>query len=136
MPRSEDDASLTKDYTNSPLHRYKAGAFHSFLVDCRLCSSIQQVAGSKNYQHITEPCETLHLSNLAEPVTEEVVRELFSRHGTVVNFKFFAKDKRMALIQMATLDEAMDSLIHLHNHELMGQNIRVSFSKQPITNMD
>ena len=34
---------------------------------------------------------------------------------------------------LCSLDESISALIHLHNFELMGQNIRVSFSKQPIT---
>lgn len=40
-----DGAKLTKDYTNSPLHRYKK-------------------KGSKNYQNIYPPSATLHLSNI------------------------------------------------------------------------
>ena len=40
-----DGARLTKDYTNSPLHRYKK-------------------KGSKNYQNIYPPSATLHLSNI------------------------------------------------------------------------
>ena len=46
MPREgQPDAGLTKDYTNSPLHRFKK-------------------PGSKNYQNIYPPSATLHLSNI------------------------------------------------------------------------
>lgn len=41
----QPDAGLTKDYTNSPLHRFKK-------------------PGSKNYQNIYPPSSTLHLSNI------------------------------------------------------------------------
>lgn len=43
------------------------------------------------------------------------------------------KDRKMALIQMATVEEAIESLIEFHNHDL-GENhhLRVSFSKSTI----
>lgn len=41
----QPDAGLTKDYTNSTLHRFKK-------------------PGSKNYQNIYPPSATLHLSNI------------------------------------------------------------------------
>ena len=46
MPKDgQPDAGLTKDYVNSPLHRFKK-------------------PGSKNYQNIYPPSSTLHLSNI------------------------------------------------------------------------
>lgn len=46
---------------------------------------------------------------------------------------FGRKDRKMALIQMASVEEAIQSLIDLHNHDL-GENhhLRVSFSKSTI----
>lgn len=43
------------------------------------------------------------------------------------------KDRKMALIQMGSVEEAIQSLIDLHNHDL-GENhhLRVSFSKSTI----
>lgn len=41
----QPDSGLTKDYTSSPLHRFKK-------------------PGSKNYQNIYPPSSTLHLSNI------------------------------------------------------------------------
>lgn len=41
----QPDAGLTKDYSNSTLHRFKK-------------------PGSKNYQNIYPPSATLHLSNI------------------------------------------------------------------------
>lgn len=116
LPRpGETEAHLTKDYTSSPLHRYK-------------------VVGSRNFQHICPPSTVLHLSNMSETVTEETLRNLFSNHGTVAAFRFLpGKEKKMALVQMATLSEAVDSLVNLHNHQLDGMNLRISFSKATIT---
>lgn len=43
------------------------------------------------------------------------------------------KDRKMALIQMGSVEEAIESLIEFHNHDL-GENhhLRVSFSKSTI----
>uniref|UniRef100_A0A3P8X8U6 RRM domain-containing protein n=1 Tax=Esox lucius TaxID=8010 RepID=A0A3P8X8U6_ESOLU len=89
LPRDGlDDQGLTKDFTNSPLHRFKK-------------------PGSKNFQNIFPPSTTLHLSNIP--------------------------DHKMALLQMSTVEEAIQGLIDLHNYN-MGDNhhLRVSFSKSTI----
>ena len=72
MPKDgQPDAGLTKDFTNSPLHRFKK-------------------PGSKNYQNIYPPSSTLHLSNIPPHVTEQDIREAFQVAGfEVKNFKFF-----------------------------------------------
>uniref|UniRef100_A0A3Q2EH95 Polypyrimidine tract binding protein 1 n=1 Tax=Cyprinodon variegatus TaxID=28743 RepID=A0A3Q2EH95_CYPVA len=90
LPREgHEDQGLTKDYSNSPLHRFKK-------------------PGSKNYSNIFPPSATLHLSNIPY-------------------------DHKMALIQMGSVEEAIDCLIAFHNHDL-GENhhLRVSFSKSSI----
>ncbi|EGW12462.1 Polypyrimidine tract-binding protein 1 [Cricetulus griseus] len=49
------------------------------------------------------------------------------------SFKFFQKDRKMALIQMGSVEEAVQALIELHNHDLgENQHLRVSFSKSTI----
>ncbi|MGH0154737.1 UNVERIFIED_CONTAM: hypothetical protein FKN15_048120 [Acipenser sinensis] len=72
LPREGlDDQGLTKDFTNSPLHRFKK-------------------PGSKNFQNIFPPSATLHLSNIPQTITEEDLRTLFENSGgTVKAFKFF-----------------------------------------------
>lgn len=47
----QPDAGLTRDYSHSPLHRFKK-------------------PGSKNYMNIYPPSSTLHLSNIPPNVTE------------------------------------------------------------------
>uniref|UniRef100_A0A4W4GNZ4 RRM domain-containing protein n=1 Tax=Electrophorus electricus TaxID=8005 RepID=A0A4W4GNZ4_ELEEL len=115
LPREGlDDQGLTKDFTNSPLHRFKK-------------------PGSKNFQNIFPPSATLHLSNIPEDVTEDDLRLLFSNSGgTVKAFKFF-QDRKMALLQMSTVEEAIQALIDLHNYDMGGgHRLRVSFSKSTI----
>uniref|UniRef100_A0A8D2HZX3 Polypyrimidine tract-binding protein 1 n=1 Tax=Urocitellus parryii TaxID=9999 RepID=A0A8D2HZX3_UROPR len=72
LPREgQEDQGLTKDYGNSPLHRFKK-------------------PGSKNFQNIFPPSATLHLSNIPPSITEEDLKVLFSSNGGVVKgFKFF-----------------------------------------------
>ncbi|XP_070602632.1 polypyrimidine tract-binding protein 2 isoform X2 [Erythrolamprus reginae] len=116
LPREGlDDQGLTKDFGNSPLHRFKK-------------------PGSKNFQNIFPPSATLHLSNIPPSVSEDDLRMLFGNTGgTVKAFKFFQRDHKMALLQMSTVEEAIQALIDLHNYNL-GENhhLRVSFSKSTI----
>ncbi|KAM8833564.1 polypyrimidine tract-binding protein 1a [Synchiropus splendidus] len=116
LPREgHEDQGLTKDFSNSPLHRFKK-------------------PGSKNYSNIFPPSATLHLSNIPPSVMEDDLKRLFGSSGaTVKAFKFFQKDRKMALIQMSSVEEAIESLIEFHNHDL-GENhhLRVSFSKSTI----
>lgn len=115
MPKDgQEAANLTQDYTNSPLHRFKK-------------------PGSKNFQNIHPPSETLHLSNIPGEILEQDLRQKFSENGTVVDFRFFQKDRRMALLQMASVDEAIRALVLLHNEKLSETNhLRVSFSRTQI----
>lgn len=112
MPNADNEGNgFTKDYSNSPLHRFKN-------------------RGSKNWQNIFKPISTLHLSNIPETSTEDDIKAIFAEHGTVNNFHFFPKDRRMALIQMASTEEAVKALIRVHNTKLDSKNyLRVSFAK-------
>ncbi|KAG9354072.1 hypothetical protein JZ751_012196, partial [Albula glossodonta] len=116
LPREgQEDQGLTKDFSGSPLHRFKK-------------------PGSKNFQNIFPPSATLHLSNIPPSITDDILKDLFANTGyTVKAFKFFQKDRKMALIQLGSVEEAIQALIDLHNHDL-GENhhLRVSFSKSTI----
>ncbi|XP_077981215.1 polypyrimidine tract-binding protein 1-like isoform X7 [Glandiceps talaboti] len=110
----QPDAGLTKDFTTSPLHRFKK-------------------PGSKNFMNIYPPSATLHLSNIPPNVTEQDITSAFTRHGTVKAFKFFPKDRKMALIQMGSIEEAVTALVAMHNYQLSNSShLRVSFSKATI----
>ncbi|XP_073951095.1 polypyrimidine tract-binding protein 1 heph isoform X4 [Choristoneura fumiferana] len=111
----QPDAGLTRDYSQSPLHRFKK-------------------PGSKNYQNIYPPSATLHLSNIPATVSEEDIKEAFTkREFTIKAFKFFPKDRKMALVQLPSIDDAVAALIKMHNYQLSESNhLRVSFSKSSI----
>uniref|UniRef100_W5KFU7 Polypyrimidine tract-binding protein 1 n=1 Tax=Astyanax mexicanus TaxID=7994 RepID=W5KFU7_ASTMX len=105
LPREgHEDQGLTKDYSSSPLESV------CLVLDC------------------------LTFSLFRPSVGEEDLKELFQSSGAMVKgFKFFQKDHKMALIQMGSVEEAIESLIEFHNHDL-GENhhLRVSFSKSTI----
>lgn len=111
MPREgTEGAHLTKDYTGSPLHRFK-------------------VAGSKNFQHIFPPGPVLHISNIPPTATEDDLKNLFTQYGHVLSFRFFAKDRRMGHIEMSSTTEGIEALLFTHNAQLHDHNLRVTFSK-------
>ncbi|KQS51939.1 polypyrimidine tract-binding protein 1 isoform X1 [Drosophila erecta] len=111
----QPDAGLTRDYSQNPLHRFKK-------------------PGSKNYQNIYPPSATLHLSNIPSSCSEEDIKEAFTSSSFEVKaFKFFPKDRKMALLQLSSVEEAVLALIKMHNHQLSESNhLRVSFSKSNI----
>ena len=62
--------------------------------------------------------------------SQEQVAELFSKHGTIKNFKWISKEgSKMALIELSALEEAVMALISLHNYQLNGSYLRVNFAK-------
>uniref|UniRef100_A0A2I2YQ98 RRM domain-containing protein n=1 Tax=Gorilla gorilla gorilla TaxID=9595 RepID=A0A2I2YQ98_GORGO len=111
LPREgREDQGLTKDYGNSPLHRFKKPGF-------------------KNFQNIFLPSATVHLSNIPPSVSEEDLKVLSSSHGgVVIGFKFFQKDRKMALIQMRSVEEAVQT--PHSNHEQLGERHGTEFSLQ------
>lgn len=116
MPKEgQPDAGLTKDYTSSTLHRFKK-------------------PGSKNYQNIYPPSATLHISNIAPPGEEADVKAAFKSVGIEVQgFRFFQKDRKMALVKVGSVEDAILALIKLHNYPLSDNwHLRVSFSKSTI----
>jgi polypyrimidine tract-binding protein 1 len=52
-------------------------------------------------------------------VEEFELREAFSAHGLAVQgFKFFPKDRKMALVQLASVDDAITGLVKMHNYQV------------------
>ncbi|NXL39678.1 PTBP3 protein, partial [Glaucidium brasilianum] len=110
--KGQEDHGLTRDYSNSPLHRFKQ-------------------PGSGHLVNICPPSATLHLSNLLPSVNVDDVKKLFEETGyTVKAFKLFPNDSRMALIQLDSAEEGIHALMELHNHDLgEGHSLWISFSK-------
>jgi len=87
---------------------------------------------------VNSPSQVLHVSNLADGVTESQLRELFGAdQGTAPTVQFFKNDRKMAYVRMETPHDAVLALIKLHNYKLTDRYMRVSFStKQPTQVLD
>jgi hnRNP-L/PTB/hephaestus splicing factor len=110
-PSLQKGSNLARDFSNSPLHRFKYNR-------------------SKNFRHICAPGSVLHVSNLADEVTADDLRAQFG--PKVVAVQFFKTDRRMAFVRVSSTGEAVNALVKLHNHKLGGKPIKVSFSpKKP-----
>ncbi|KAL3319227.1 Polypyrimidine tract-binding protein 2 [Cichlidogyrus casuarinus] len=93
LPRTPAHGDLTKDYSNSKLHRFR-------------------MPNSKNFLNIYSPNPVLHLSNMPDTLPESDLRELFESNGfRVINFRYMQTDKKMALLQLGSTDIAMQALI-------------------------
>lgn len=115
MPKEgQSEGWLTKDFSGSPAQRFRN-------------------QGAKNLANINPPSATLHVSNLSPTTTEDLLTDLFSQYGTVVGFRFLKNERKMALIQMGTVEQGIEALVNLHNREVDGKyNIRVSFTKSSV----
>jgi len=111
MPRAEsaeEAAKLTKDFTGSPIHRFKNGRI---------------------VKNINSPSQVLHVSSLAERCSEEQLRKLFGQYqSSPPVVQFFKNNRQMAYVKMDSLPSALEALMGLHNYKLAERYIRVSFS--------
>jgi len=110
MPRAdsaEESAQRTKDYSGSPIHRYKNGQM----------------------KNVNAPSQVLHVSNLHDRASEEELRKLFGaeQSGTPV-VQFFKTNRKMAYVKMDSLQDAILALIRLHNNKIQDRYMKVSFS--------
>ncbi|KAK1341274.1 hypothetical protein QTO34_017678 [Cnephaeus nilssonii] len=114
LREGQADLGLTKDYSNSPLHRFGK-------------------ACSKNLQNVFPPSEYLYLSHIPPFTSAHHLKALFSSNGRIVKrIKFFRMYRGMALIKMGSVEDAIQALIDLHYYDL-GDNhhLWVTFSKIP-----
>lgn len=109
-----NSAVLFGDYTASSMHRFKGPS-----------SRIQAAA----------PSSLLHISNIAHTVSELDVRTLFAPFEPILDFKFIQpkpsttqQDRKMALVQLASAERAVEALGLLHNAPLHDVRVRISFS--------
>eukprot|EP00708_Paratrimastix_pyriformis_P002558 GAFH01001306.1.p2 GENE.GAFH01001306.1~~GAFH01001306.1.p2 ORF type:complete len:444 (-),score=96.94 GAFH01001306.1:396-1649(-) len=115
-PPGVNSDGRTKDYTNSPLNRFTR-------------------QDSKNFRHISPPTAVLHVSNLAPTTAIEAVNAHLGQHAPVVASRMFTEtqgQRKQALVQFATVEQAAEVICLLHNSPLEGQNIRLAFSKNSI----
>jgi RNA recognition motif-containing protein len=99
-----------KDYTSQKGQRYRK-------------------QGSKNFRNIAQPSKVLHLSNMRNETDPIYYMDLFNNCGTVVKHMVLAGDSQNLLVEMQSLEEAVEALVKFHNCEIEGKYLKVSFSK-------
>lgn len=112
MPRGEVDRfelENTRDFSNSPLHRYRR----------------------RSPQEAVSPCPLLHISGIPMDLQrrQNALVDLFAQFGFVADFHFIQKNTKMALVTMGSTDEAVMALLNLDNMAGPDSHMRVSFSK-------
>ena len=76
----------------------------------------------------------LYVGNLAYSISNDDLRELFSRAGqvqsaTVVTDKISGQSKGFGFVEMSNSKEAADAIAQLNETELQGRNLRVNEAK-------
>eukprot|EP01060_Flectonema_neradi_P022033 TRINITY_DN301_c3_g1_i1.p1 TRINITY_DN301_c3_g1~~TRINITY_DN301_c3_g1_i1.p1 ORF type:complete len:478 (+),score=77.89 TRINITY_DN301_c3_g1_i1:64-1434(+) len=108
---SEEAFDLTKDFSDSQLHRFR-------------------VPNSKNFKHIVPPDRILHVSNIPDGATSEEMNRAFSPYGPM-EFNHFKSDRKMGLVSYRTVDHAINALMDLHGTLLpgyTGYKLSITFS--------
>eukprot|EP01017_Pseudomicrothorax_dubius_P003886 TRINITY_DN10664_c0_g1_i4.p1 TRINITY_DN10664_c0_g1~~TRINITY_DN10664_c0_g1_i4.p1 ORF type:complete len:299 (-),score=50.52 TRINITY_DN10664_c0_g1_i4:88-984(-) len=81
---------------------------------------------------INPPSDTLHMSNLLIfYCKEDILRPLFGAYGNIegMRFLFHENNRNMCQIRFTTLQEAVWALTNLHNYDLGGRKIQISFTR-------
>jgi len=112
LPPKDSDpelASLTKDYTGSPVHRFGH-------------------RGARTMKNINPPSQVLHLSNLCDGCTEDDLKKIFTTETTGCVVQFFPTNRKMAYVKLDNVHEGVLALMRTHNAKVGDKYMRVSFS--------
>jgi polypyrimidine tract-binding protein 2 len=117
---SQDPADPScADYTNSPLNRFKFN---------QGTEKAQQI-----YKNMSGPVSLLHVSNLPATSTNATVTEMFAPFGAITGIKVFdINGKRQALVQFDSVQHSAEALVTLHNSQVDGRGLKLSFSKNKL----
>ena len=96
------------------------------------------MVATKLSKNLCAPTSLLHVANLPDTIKSEDLKTYITDHGfTVTSIDECGKDGSMALVQMATVEEAVMALAKLHNITPKGHvtknnsGLCFSFSKKP-----
>jgi hnRNP-L/PTB/hephaestus splicing factor len=104
-----EPSQLTKDYSDSKLHRFR-------------------MPNSKNAKHVCAPSSSLHISGLPEGTTDEQLESFFSEQVTIEGAKMFENNSRMGFVHFASIADAISALLLFHNAKFGGRLIKATFS--------
>ncbi|CAD5163560.1 polypyrimidine tract-binding protein homolog 3 isoform X1 [Musa acuminata AAA Group] len=104
-------AADTHEYAGSNLNRFNNNAV-------------------KNYKYCCSPTKMIHVSALAQDITEEEIVTHLQEHGTIVNTKLFeVNGKKQALVLFESEEQATEALACKHASTIDRSTIRISFSQ-------
>lgn len=113
----QQDSNLTKDFSDSPNHRYRG----------------RQI----NPKNVNAPSRVLHVANVMEGSTEQQLRDAFGVHqatGPPV-VEFFKTSRKMCYVGMESVEAGVNALMALHNTQFGNYPLRVSFSPKDIAQL-
>ncbi|EQC26540.1 hypothetical protein SDRG_15632 [Saprolegnia diclina VS20] len=116
MPRADAEPfelQNTIDFSKALSHRYRR-------------RSLAEVAPPSPMLHISGIPDSMQPATLAGP---HPIADLCSQHGILRQFHPILKQPKMALLEMETLEDALDTMVALDNVLFADGRIRVSFSK-------
>jgi len=82
--------------------------------------------------YINPPSDSLHLSNLVhEACKEELILPLLAAFGNIIAFRFLhdGRNKNMCLVRFSNVHQASNALASLHNYNIFGRNLQISFTR-------
>jgi hypothetical protein len=91
--------------------------------------------GCKKSISINPPTNCLHVSNMKrEFCTDAKLYNLFSECGSVSKVQILvqSKEKNMALVKFNRIEDSVRAVATLHNHDIMGRKLQISFTKSKI----
>eukprot|EP00745_Piridium_sociabile_P013137 TRINITY_DN19664_c0_g2_i10.p1 TRINITY_DN19664_c0_g2~~TRINITY_DN19664_c0_g2_i10.p1 ORF type:complete len:633 (-),score=89.65 TRINITY_DN19664_c0_g2_i10:230-2128(-) len=78
---------------------------------------------------IFPPCSSIHLSNLPDGCTEEILIDAIKDFGKPKHVKFICESHRMAVVTYASLESAVRALVGIHAFDLNSRQIRCAFAR-------
>ncbi|CAD8070404.1 unnamed protein product [Paramecium sonneborni] len=89
---------------------------------------------ANNKMILLPPSSVLHISNLKKVSSNaETMWDIFSEYGIVEAVKVLnSQFKFMCLVKMESLKQALEVMALMHNQEIDGRNIQISFTKAKI----
>jgi len=147
---NSDYSTISKDYLNNivfmgkPLRIYYSN-YSMINLRKNLKDNVSEdifIGNIKNFRFkknknisINPPSSTLHISNLVKEVcNEDLMRKVFPNFGRVeaIKFLFMDNSKNMCLLKMASLEESLNAMAYLHDTDLGGRKIQISFTRSKI----
>jgi hypothetical protein len=144
-------SALAKDYLNNivfmgkPL-RINYSNYSSISIRNKQNKSANEevfVGNQRNFRFsqnknisINPPSSVLHVSNLTKDVCKDqkAIKDHFIGVARVEGMKFLFGDngKNMCLLRLPTIEDALRALAHLHDTDLGGRKIQISFTRSKI----